>query len=175
MPRDACRKHRRKRDAETVHDIEYQLRQAIIDSPLSQYYIAKEGRLDGSQISHFVNKTRSLRIDSAAKIAKVLGLGLTKHGKGMARWSFLKYASSIMFIPIDESERRQRIDARYKLAKDAARQAEKDERTYRKRHEGDYPAYTNNVIEYLDKVMLGFDLALKADDKTIQYVECKDF
>lgn len=62
-------------------DIEKQLRQAILDSKLTRYRICKEAGLSESQLSYFVHQQRSLTLPAAAKVAKVLGLRLTK-GKG---------------------------------------------------------------------------------------------
>jgi plasmid maintenance system antidote protein VapI len=61
-----------------VKDIEKQLKQAIGKSKMSRYKIAKEAELTESQLSYFVNGKRSLTLPAAAKLAKALGLELTK-------------------------------------------------------------------------------------------------
>lgn len=64
-----------------MKDIEKQLEQAIIESGLSCYRIAKESGLTESQLSYFINGKRSLTLPAAAKLAKVLGLELIKRTK----------------------------------------------------------------------------------------------
>jgi len=59
-----------------VKDIEKQLKQAIKESKMSRYRIAKESRLTESQLSYFVNDKRSLTLPAAAQLAKILGLEL---------------------------------------------------------------------------------------------------
>jgi transcriptional regulator with XRE-family HTH domain len=59
-----------------VKDIERQLKQAIRDSGMSRYRIAKKSGLTESQLSYFVNGKRSLTLPAAAKLAKALGLEL---------------------------------------------------------------------------------------------------
>jgi len=61
-------------------DIENQLKQAIIESGLSRYEISKLSGVAASQLCYFVNGHRTLRLDSAAKVAQVLNLELTKRG-----------------------------------------------------------------------------------------------
>ena len=61
-----------------------QLKQAIEESGMSRYRIAKESGLTESQLSYFVRNKRSLTLPAAAKLAKALGLELTptkKRGK----------------------------------------------------------------------------------------------
>ena len=55
------------------------LRQAIVNSELSQYRIAKESGVGAGILSRFVNGERELKLDTADKICKVLGLSLTKN------------------------------------------------------------------------------------------------
>jgi len=64
-------------------DIENQLKQAIKESKMSRYKIAKESGLSESQLSYFVNGKRSVTLPTAAKLAEVLGLELrpVKHKK----------------------------------------------------------------------------------------------
>ena len=64
-------------------DIEEQLRQAILNCGMSRYKLSQLCGVAASQLCFFVNKERSLTMTSAAKVAKVLGLGLTdtKGGK----------------------------------------------------------------------------------------------
>ena len=57
-------------------DIEKRLREAIIKSKMSRYRIAKESGIGEASLSLFVNQKRTLTLDSAAKIASVLGLEL---------------------------------------------------------------------------------------------------
>ena len=57
-------------------DIEKRLKQALIESKVSRYRIAKESGLTESQLSYFVNGKRTLTLPAAAKLAKVLGLEL---------------------------------------------------------------------------------------------------
>ncbi len=52
------------------------LREAIATSELSRYEIAKRAEISASLLSVFVNGHRSLTLDTAAKIAEVLGLVL---------------------------------------------------------------------------------------------------
>jgi hypothetical protein len=61
-------------------DIEKQLRQAIIDSNMSNYRICKEAEISESMLSYFMNKDkkkrRTLTLTAAAKVARVLKLEL---------------------------------------------------------------------------------------------------
>jgi transcriptional regulator with XRE-family HTH domain len=60
------------------NDIERQLKQAIVESGMSRYRIAKESGLTESQLSYFVTGKRTLTLPAAAKVARVLGIELTK-------------------------------------------------------------------------------------------------
>lgn len=55
------------------------LKQAIVSSELSRYRIAKESGVGAGILSRFVNGERELKLDTADKICKVLGLSLTKN------------------------------------------------------------------------------------------------
>ena len=66
----------------TLKDIEMQLRDAIQDSKMSCYEIAKRAEVRSSQLSLFINGHRSLTLTSAAKIARVLGMELRPVRKG---------------------------------------------------------------------------------------------
>ena len=57
-------------------DIQEQLREAIRKSELTCYRISQLAGVTESQLSYFINHQRSLTLDSAAKIADVLGLEL---------------------------------------------------------------------------------------------------
>ena len=63
-------------------DIEQQLRQAIMDSDMSCYEIAKRSKVTKAQLSLFVNGKRSMTLTSAKKIAAVLGLELRPARRG---------------------------------------------------------------------------------------------
>jgi len=65
-----------------TRDIERQLLEAIVNSSMSQYEIAKRSGVTKSQLSLFVNGKRSLTLTSAAKIARVLDLELRPARKG---------------------------------------------------------------------------------------------
>lgn len=52
------------------------LRAAIESSELSRYAIAKQAEVPESALSYFMSGQRSLTLDTASKIASVLGLGL---------------------------------------------------------------------------------------------------
>jgi DNA-binding phage protein len=54
------------------------LRQAIRDSGLTQYRVAKIAGLEPGTIYRFLTAERDLRFESAGKIADALGLELTK-------------------------------------------------------------------------------------------------
>lgn len=58
-------------------DIQAQLRQAILDSDLSRYRLAQLTGVSQATLSLFVHNQRSITMDSAAKLAKELGLKLT--------------------------------------------------------------------------------------------------
>jgi len=59
-------------------DIEKQLKQALIESKMNRRKIAKLSGLSEAQLSYFFNDKRSLTLPAAAKLARVLGLELTK-------------------------------------------------------------------------------------------------
>ena len=59
-------------------DIEGQLRQAILASGLSRYRLAKMTGVANAILSNFVNGHRSLTLTTAAKLARALGLELTR-------------------------------------------------------------------------------------------------
>jgi plasmid maintenance system antidote protein VapI len=52
------------------------LRAAIVNSGLSHYRIAKDAGITADVVSRFVSGERQLRIESAGRIAQVLGLEL---------------------------------------------------------------------------------------------------
>jgi transcriptional regulator with XRE-family HTH domain len=54
------------------------LKQAIADSGLTHYRIAKDAGITPGAIDRFVSGERSLNLETAAKIAAVLGYGLAK-------------------------------------------------------------------------------------------------
>lgn len=54
------------------------LRKAIRESGLTHYRIAKDAGISPDQLDRFIRRERSLTIDTAAKVADVLGLELTK-------------------------------------------------------------------------------------------------
>lgn len=54
------------------------LRQAIRDSGLTPYRIAKDSGTSPDQITRFMHRERSMKIETLAAIADVLGLELTK-------------------------------------------------------------------------------------------------
>jgi plasmid maintenance system antidote protein VapI len=57
-------------------DIQEQLRQAIETAPISRYRLSKLSGISQAVISNFVNRKRSATMDTAAKLAAVLGLEL---------------------------------------------------------------------------------------------------
>jgi len=57
-----------------LHDA---LRQAIVDSGLSYYRLAKESGVDSVCISRFAAGERDLRLETASRLAKALRLELT--------------------------------------------------------------------------------------------------
>jgi len=59
-------------------DIEQKLRDAIVNSKMSRYKISKLSGIGEAPLSLFVNGKRTLTLTSASKIAKVLGLDLSK-------------------------------------------------------------------------------------------------
>jgi plasmid maintenance system antidote protein VapI len=58
-------------------DIQEQLRQAILHMEISRYRLSKLSGVTQAVISTFVNRKRSATMDTAAKLATVLGLELT--------------------------------------------------------------------------------------------------
>lgn len=58
-------------------DIEEQLRAAIRAAPLTPYRIAEQAGVNRSVLTRFLNGERSMTLENAAKVAKVLGLQLT--------------------------------------------------------------------------------------------------
>jgi transcriptional regulator with XRE-family HTH domain len=68
--------------AHKKNDIENKLRRAIVESDLSRYEISKRSGVAASQLSYFVNGKRTLRLDSAAKVAEILKLDLTPKKEG---------------------------------------------------------------------------------------------
>ena len=58
-------------------DIQEQLRQAILKAPMSRYALARETGVAEAVLSNFVNRKRSITMDTAAKLARELGLELT--------------------------------------------------------------------------------------------------
>jgi len=66
-------------------DIQEQLLRAIIHAEISRYRLAQLSGVSQAAISTFVNRKRGLTMDSAAKLAAVLGLELRpvkRAGKG---------------------------------------------------------------------------------------------
>ncbi|MFA5865657.1 MAG: helix-turn-helix transcriptional regulator [Phycisphaerae bacterium] len=59
-------------------DIEKQLKDAIKNSGLTRYQIAKASQVHEGVLSRFVHGKREIGIKTAAKIAKVLNLKLKK-------------------------------------------------------------------------------------------------
>jgi transcriptional regulator with XRE-family HTH domain len=62
------------------NDIEIQLREAIEDSGMSRYKISQLSGISEASLSLFANRKRPLTLESAAKIAEVLGLELKPTG-----------------------------------------------------------------------------------------------
>jgi plasmid maintenance system antidote protein VapI len=63
-------------------DIERDLRDAIINAPITRYRLSKETGVSETVLSLFVNRKRTLRLDTAAKLAAALGLELRAKDKG---------------------------------------------------------------------------------------------
>ena len=59
-------------------DIEKRLKQALIESEMNRSKLARLSGLSEAQLSYFFNGKRSLTLPAAAKLARVLGLELTK-------------------------------------------------------------------------------------------------
>ena len=57
-------------------DIEQQLRRAILKSGMSRYRLCQLTGVDKAVLSNFMNRTRSLTLMTAAKLAKALRLEL---------------------------------------------------------------------------------------------------
>jgi transcriptional regulator with XRE-family HTH domain len=57
-------------------DIEQQLRQAIEESPLSQYELAKVSGVNKGILSRFVRGERTITLSTAARLAEALDLDL---------------------------------------------------------------------------------------------------
>ncbi len=58
-------------------DIQAQLRQTVLDSELTRYRLAKLSGVSQATLCLFVHGQRSITMESAAKLAEVLGLTLT--------------------------------------------------------------------------------------------------
>ena len=72
--------------AKDTDDIEAQLKAAILGSDLSRYRLSKLTGVSEGQLSRFVMdrddpRHRTLTMESAARIARVLGLTLTVSGR----------------------------------------------------------------------------------------------
>ncbi|MBL7140809.1 MAG: helix-turn-helix transcriptional regulator [Planctomycetes bacterium] len=65
-------------------DIQEQLRKAILDAEVSRYALSKMTGVNQGVLSRFVNRERSITMDTAAKLATALGLELkrTRQRKG---------------------------------------------------------------------------------------------
>lgn len=59
------------------------LRAAIVDSGLSHYRIAKDAGITADIVSRFVTGERQLKIESAGRIAEVLGLELVQQKQSL--------------------------------------------------------------------------------------------
>ena len=57
------------------------LKRAIVDSGLTHYRIAKDAGVTPDVIDRFVRGERDLRLETAGKIASVLGLSLKPRGR----------------------------------------------------------------------------------------------
>jgi len=53
-----------------------QLRKAILTADMSRYALSKASGVSQTILSHFVNRKRTMTVDTAAKLADVLGLEL---------------------------------------------------------------------------------------------------
>jgi plasmid maintenance system antidote protein VapI len=62
-------------------DIETQLREAIEGSEMSRYKISQVSGISEASLSLFVNRKRTLTLESAAKVAEVLKLELKPTGR----------------------------------------------------------------------------------------------
>lgn len=72
---------KRKAD-KTVADLEATLRQAVIESGMTRYAVAKGAGLDVAQLLRFVSGERSLTLPAASMLAAFLGLELRPVEKG---------------------------------------------------------------------------------------------
>jgi transcriptional regulator with XRE-family HTH domain len=63
---------------ESGPDLVDQLRQAIIDSGLSQGEMARRSGVDQGQLSRFLRGERTMTLPAAAKLCSILGLELVK-------------------------------------------------------------------------------------------------
>ncbi len=57
-------------------DISEQLRESILAASMSRYSLAKKADVSEAVLSRFVNRKRTITVETAAKIARVLGLEL---------------------------------------------------------------------------------------------------
>ena len=62
-------------------DIDTQLREAIEGSEMSRYKISQVSGISEASLSLFVNRKRTLTLESAAKVAEVLKLELKSTGR----------------------------------------------------------------------------------------------
>ncbi len=58
-------------------DLVETLKQAIVNSEMSRYEIARRAGVSQAIISRFVNGERGIKLETAGKLASVLGLSLT--------------------------------------------------------------------------------------------------
>ena len=61
--------------------MEKALRKAVVDSSRSNKELAQEAGITEASLSLFLNKVRNLRLDTAGKLAHVLGLELIQRKK----------------------------------------------------------------------------------------------
>jgi len=62
-------------------DIEEQLRRAILESPLTQYQLAKVSGIDKGVLSRFTRGERTITLATAARLAEALNLDLRPAGQ----------------------------------------------------------------------------------------------
>jgi hypothetical protein len=67
-----------KRKLPVAPDLSDQLRQFIIEGPMSRYAISKASGVDQSQLHRFINGTGRLTTDSIDAVARVLRLRLVQ-------------------------------------------------------------------------------------------------
>ncbi len=70
---------------ETPQDIQEQLREAILQSTMTRYRLSMLSGVSQTVLCFFMNQKRTITMDTAAKLAKVLGLELRpakRAGKG---------------------------------------------------------------------------------------------